>query len=265
MALTNEDGGGIPGTTGSVCTSSPNDQALINNNLISRVGDIEKFLSRLVGADVNANNLSELATNIGNILNGTIVLPGDGYSPYGPGGSIPVPDDFSGTVISGNVITIWTNGVVSYELINGSQTVGGGGVSKFAQVTILAGGGAITAVNILVDADNLVDVSSPTITINETGLYLFTLLDSIGVNTTNAQNSILQLAAVIADVPGTTNIAQAGYATSGSTSGTKAARIGSGVVTTILNAGAVLTASLSQTGGTWTHTGTLSIVKLGSL
>lgn len=126
MPLTNDDGGGGGGgTTGGVCTPSPSDQLAITNNLISRISDIEKFLSRLIGADVNANNLSELATNIGNILNGTIMLTGDGYSPYGPGGSIPVPAGFTGTVLSGNVITTWTDGVVSFEVIPSTGAVTG--------------------------------------------------------------------------------------------------------------------------------------------
>ncbi len=264
MPLT--DGGG--GTTGSVCTPSPGDQSAITNNLIDRIADIERFLSRLVGADVNANNLAELATNLGNVLNGTIMLPGTQYSPYGVGGSIPVPDGYTGTVISGNVITTWTDGVVSFEVINPPGGGGGitvGGVSRFAQVSIQGAVGSITTISVLADSSNLVNTGSTTITMNETGLYLFTMLDAISVNTTNAQRSILQLSASAPDVPGTVSLAQAGYATSGSTSGSKEARIGSGVVTTILNAGAVLTASISETGGTWAHIGTLSIVRLGNL
>lgn len=117
------DGGG--GTTTSVCTPSPSDDLAITQNLIKRISDIERFLAQLVGADVYANNLSELATNIGNILNGTITLPGSGNSPYGPGGSIPVPDGFNGTVISGNVITTWTDGVVSFQVIPSQGLVTG--------------------------------------------------------------------------------------------------------------------------------------------
>lgn len=127
MAVANDNGGTSGsgtggGSTTSVCTINPSDNVSIINNLISRIADIERFLSYLVGADVYANNLSELAKDIGNILNGTITLPG-GDDPNTD--TIP-PDEFTGTVISGNVITTWNNGVVSFQLINGVQTVGGG-------------------------------------------------------------------------------------------------------------------------------------------
>lgn len=114
------------GTTSLVCTVSPSDQEAIVNNLIKRIADMETFLSRLVAYDVYASNLAELADNLGSILNGEIMLPSSGNSPYGVGGSIPVPSDYTGTYISGNVITIWNNGVVTYELINGIPSTGGG-------------------------------------------------------------------------------------------------------------------------------------------
>ncbi len=121
------------GTTGSICSISPSDNISTLGNLISRVADIEKFLSRLVGADVHADNLSELATNLGNVLNGTVMLSGSQYSPYGPGGSIPVPEGFTGSFLSGNVLTIWENGVVRYEVqpSQGGVTTGGGGISDY--------------------------------------------------------------------------------------------------------------------------------------
>lgn len=263
MAEQNDSNGGGygGGSTSLVCTPSPSDQVAILNNLISRVSDIERFLSQLVGADVQANNLSELATDLGNVLNGTIVLPATSWG--GAGSSVPVPADFNGTVMSGNVITTWTNGVVSFEVTNsGGITTGGGSITKWAQVGILASGGAITSVDILSDTSNLVSTSSPTLTINESGLYLFTSTDVIGVNTTNAQYSLLQLYDASFSLPGQSTVAQAGYTTTGTTSGTKAARIGDGLITTIPTNNFDLTASISQTGGTWTHNMTVSIVKL---
>lgn len=154
MAEIPDGGSSGGGSTTSICTVNPSDNVSIINNLISRISDIEKFLSQLVGADVHADNLSELATNIGNILNGTITLPGDGNSPYGTGGSIPVPDGFTGTVISGNVITTWTDGVVSFQVIPSSGiTVGaGGGVTKYLVIqpasTSLSGSGLNATANL---------------------------------------------------------------------------------------------------------------------
>jgi hypothetical protein len=46
----------------------------------------------------------------------------------GPGGSIPVPDGFTGTVIGGNVTTIWNNGVVSFEVDYSQGVTAGSGV-----------------------------------------------------------------------------------------------------------------------------------------
>jgi len=127
MAEPNESGGSSGGgSTTNICTINPSDNVSVLNNLLSRISDIEKFLSQLVGADVHADNLSELAANIGNILNGTITLPSDGNSPYGAGGSIPIPDGFSGQVISGNTTTIWENGVVSFQVTPSSGVVTGG-------------------------------------------------------------------------------------------------------------------------------------------
>lgn len=120
------DSGG--GTTTSVCRVSPSDELAVLGNIISRVADIERFLSKLVYADVHANNLSELADNMGNLINGAVMMP---YSPNdswsGVGGSIAVPEGFTGTFISGGVTTIWLDGVVTFEatphgIMTGSAT-----------------------------------------------------------------------------------------------------------------------------------------------
>lgn len=197
MANQTDEGGGSSGggSTTTICTINPSDNVAVINNLISRISDIERFLSQLVGADVHADNLSELAANIGNILNGTIVLPGDANSPYGDGGSIPVPDDFTGTVISGNVMVIWTNGVVSFELINGEQTAGSGLLST--ALFQIAGGAVATGPSI--STFDFTTLVSQSFVANNTssltmvsGLYLFTLSDSTGyARTGTAAASVL--------------------------------------------------------------------------
>ena len=179
------------GTTPSVCSISPGDENAVLGNIISRLRDIETFLSRLVGADVYANNLAELAKDIGSILNGEILLPGTQNSPYGVGGSIPIPSDFTGTYISGNVTTIWNNGVVTYQVDRTGITVGGG--LKYASYT---NGGTLDTINDgnsdavlnldteVADNSNLASISANTITINVAGDYLV----FVNVEVTNAAN-----------------------------------------------------------------------------
>lgn len=191
MPLPNEDGGSNGGgTTTTVCTPNPSDNVAILNNLISRISDIERFLSQLVGADVHADNLSELADNIGNILNGTITLPSDGNSPYGPGGSIPVPDGFSGTVVSGNVTTIWENGVVSFQVDNSGIVVGGSGgttAAMFGNYNASENVGTGAYQNLTLDTTFFDDIglslSSNTITGWESGWYLINANCTLGLGT----------------------------------------------------------------------------------
>lgn len=127
---TEPDGGTGGGTTSSVCQISPSDNIAVLSNYGNRISDIERFLSRLVAADVHANNLSELADNMGNLINGAVMMP---YSPNdswsGVGGSIAVPEGFTGTFISGGVTTIWSDGVVTYEATPHGIVTGGGVVS----------------------------------------------------------------------------------------------------------------------------------------
>jgi len=259
MPITNDDGGSGGGTTTIVCTPSPSDQLAITNNLISRISDIERFLSMLVGADVYASNLSELATDMGNLLNGTIIMPGTNWA--GEGGSIPVPDGFTGTVISGNVTTIWTDGVVSFQ-VDSTGIVTGVASFSWAQVSILATASAITSISELEDTNGIVSVSSPTITITNSGLYLFAMQDDLSISHTAAAYGLLQLADASFTLPGQATVCEAGQVISGSTSGFKFARLGTSTVTTIPSAGFNLTASASSSGGTWNHAATVSILKL---
>lgn len=206
------DGGATSGTTTIVCTPSPSDEVAILNNLISRVSDIERFLAQLVGADVQANNLSELATDMGNLLNGSIILPNSPNSPYGPGGSIPVPDGFNGSVISGNVITTWTDGVVSFQVDNTGLVVGGGGTTNYIQVAKSGSG-----VNDYISFDsNEFDVGAsltwavgnPTyVTVNDDGLYFVSASEKVtaGASGTNVQRGIQIVLTNSSDVQLSTN------------------------------------------------------------
>ncbi|HEU4345376.1 MAG TPA: hypothetical protein VFU31_27810 [Candidatus Binatia bacterium] len=193
MPLPSDDGGTGGGTTTTVCTTSPSDQLLVDRNIISRIETIEKFLSRLVAKDVYASNLAELADNIGNILNGTIMLPGSEFSPYGTGGSIPVPADFTGTYISGNVITHWDNGVVTYELINGVQTTGGG-VNSYLILEPASATLSTSGLNATFDLSAVLwsggsafgtgSLGTSTIELNESGVYHISVVLQLGVRST---------------------------------------------------------------------------------
>lgn len=258
------DGGGSSGggSTTSICTINPSDNISIVNNLISRISDIERFLSQLVGADVHADNLSELADNIGNILNGTITLPGDGNSPYGEGGSIPVPDDFTGTVISGNVLVVWENGVVSFEVDN-SGIVVGSGRTKYCEVAILGSNDTISLVSSVYDPDNLVSCSGDTITITTPGVYQFGCINVINANHTAAAYGFLEVNDLSFSLPGSASVVRTGTII-GATSGTKYASIGSSFTARVPSSNFVLTAVCSRTAGTWGHSAKLSITKLSS-
>lgn len=168
-------GGTGGGSTTSVCSISPSDNIAVLNNYGSRISDIERFLSRVVAADVYASNLADLAENLGNVLNGTLMLPSTTNSPYGPGGSIPVPDGYNGTVISGNVITTWTDGVVSFEVINTQGGTRGGGLS-YALFTgtggsIANGPGGTTVSFSTVTSQNFVTNNTTSLTLSP-GNYL---------------------------------------------------------------------------------------------
>lgn len=145
------DSGG--GSTSTVCTISPSDNIAVLSNYGNRLSEIERFLSRLVGADVHANNLSELADNMGNLINGSVMMP---YSPNdswsGVGGSIAVPDGFTGSFTSGNVTTIWNNGVVTFQVSPSQGVTVGAAASSYLAVepssTSLSGSGLNATANL---------------------------------------------------------------------------------------------------------------------
>ena len=119
------DGGG--GGSTDICLVSPSDQAGQINNILDRVHNLELAVAQLAGLDVNATNLSDMVESLGTITNGTIMMPDNSIS--GWTNSIP-PGNFTGSIMSNGVITTWTDGVVSFEVLStggGGVTVGGGG------------------------------------------------------------------------------------------------------------------------------------------
>ena len=242
-----------PGDGGlSICNVSPSDQAGQINNILDRLTNCEIAIAKLAGLDVTATNASDMVASLGTITNGTIIMPDNSVS--GWTNSIP-PGDFSGTIISNGIITTWNNGVVSYEVQPSGVTVGGGGSSSFARIRI-TGSTSISSISESVDADGLVSISSPDITIASSGVYLFGLLDSIDILTTaNGDYSLLQV------YDGSFNI----YATSGlgvnANSFGQYVGTGSCYIRTIASDNFTLTAQIVGT-GTWAHYADLSILKL---
>lgn len=68
MSLTQNDGGGafVPsGTAGSMCAISPSDQVGIIDNLLTRIEKLEFALSQVLGANLHANTLGDLSSQVG--------------------------------------------------------------------------------------------------------------------------------------------------------------------------------------------------------
>lgn len=193
------DGGTGGGTTTSVCQISPSDNIAVLSNYGNRIADIERFLSRLVAADVHANNLSELADNMGNLINGSVMMP---YSPNdswtGTGGSIAVPSDFTGSFHSGNVTTIWNNGVVTFE-VTPSSGASIGSISSWLVCevgdTALIGGGSTGRVDMHALYHHGGALGTPDengfITFYESGFYWVSVNIEAGIRT-SAGSAIMQ-------------------------------------------------------------------------
>lgn len=125
MAEINEDGGyGGTSPGGGICWISPSDLAGQVSNLMSRLAQAEADIERLKSANVTAEQLADISELLGLITGGAVILPDGSWA--GQGGSIPVPADFTGSVLSGNVITTWNNGVVSFEVIPSTGVSVGG-------------------------------------------------------------------------------------------------------------------------------------------
>jgi hypothetical protein len=61
----NDGGGGGLGTAGSICTISPEDTTAVLGNLISRIEKLEFNLSQILGANLHAEQLSDLSSQVG--------------------------------------------------------------------------------------------------------------------------------------------------------------------------------------------------------
>lgn len=237
---------------GSWCPVSPSDMAGQIDNLLSRIEQLEQDMAEVKAQNTLAIQLSDFANAAGWIEDVTY-LGISGWTQTPAGTLIPPADG------SFSVSEILANAQASQMNATGS---GAGGVFSWAQFTILASGGAITAINEIYDPSNLITVSSPTLTITLSGLYLFVYHDSISINVTSAASSIVQLVDNSFSLPGQAAVIKVGLVATSTTSGTKNAAVGGGLVTTIPSNAFDLTASISQTGGTWTHTVAGSILKI---
>lgn len=65
----NDGGGGGLGTASSICTISPEDTTAVLGNLISRIEKLEFNLSQILGANLHANQLSDLSSQVGWVYN----------------------------------------------------------------------------------------------------------------------------------------------------------------------------------------------------
>jgi len=101
------EGGGS--STSNLCSISPSDLAGNVDNLVSRVLNLEKLVAQLLGADVSANQMSDITQNLGWVT-GITYLGTEGWTQTGTGTLIPpagwsglasVIDGLSGTVVSG--------------------------------------------------------------------------------------------------------------------------------------------------------------------
>ena len=190
-----------PGGGGSteICNVSPSDQAGQINNILDRLTNCEIAIAKLAGLDVSATNASDMVASLGTITNGTIIMPDNSVS--GWTNSIP-PGDFTGSIISNGVITTWTDGVVSFEVLS----TGGGGV------TVGGGGGGLTDVASLYwNSHDVADFSTyvnfdgvqfnvgssfswsagapEKLTIQETGTYLFNTSQTAGLKATFSETT----------------------------------------------------------------------------
>lgn len=124
MAESGDSNGGYGGTsTPGLCWISPSDLAGQVFNLMAQVAQMQSELNALKATNITAEQLSDISELLGLITGGAVILPDGSWA--GTGGSIPVPNGFSGTVVSGNVITTWTDGVVSFQVIPGTGAVSG--------------------------------------------------------------------------------------------------------------------------------------------
>ena len=242
--------GDLGGGGGSWCPVSPSDMVGTINNLMSRIEQLEQDMAELKAQNTTAAQLSDFANAAGWIDNVTYLgMPGWTQT---PSGTLIPPAGFSLSPILDDALA---RDQLGYSGVSA-------GVFSWAQLTINASGGAITSISELYDSNNIVSVSSPTVTITTSGLYGFFCWDTIGINVTSAASSIVSLTDNSFSLPGQAAVIKVGLTMTSTTSGTKNANVGSGLITTIPSGSFNLTASISQTGGTWTHIVAVSILKL---
>lgn len=131
MPEPNDGGGGGGGTSdpGGICWVSPADMAGQINNLLTRVAQLESVLNQLLGVDITAIDAADIAPGLGTIIGGVWVSSGDTAvlsASMAEWAGTTLPGDFTGTVISGNVMMTWTNGVVVFSQIGGGIASSGG-------------------------------------------------------------------------------------------------------------------------------------------
>lgn len=184
MAQTNDDGGyGGTSPGGGICWISPSDLAGQVYNLMSRLAQAEADIERLKSANVSAQQLSDIAEAIGLLVGGTIVMPGDPTNTMSEWAGTVMPTGFSGSVVSGNVTTTWTNGVVSFQ-VNNQGVVTGGDLKKYAilvysvgYTTILDGTNEFLPMVVSSQEGDFLDATDPAnIFFTQNGVYSQTTL-----------------------------------------------------------------------------------------
>jgi hypothetical protein len=134
MALTPGEGdggaGGLGGTAGSICAISPSDLVGTIGNLISRIEDLEFALSQVLGANLHANTLGDISSQVGWVYNveymgvpgwiqteyGTLIPP-PGFTILGSGMTLSDGNTYSAVLMD-------SDGVLQYGFTTGGQITG---------------------------------------------------------------------------------------------------------------------------------------------
>ena len=103
MAIVNDGGGG---STMQICAVSPLDQQGAIDNLVSRVEELERIVSELLGANLNANQLSDISQQVGWVY-GITYMGVEGWIQTASGSLIPP----AGWTLSGSGILVDSDGV----------------------------------------------------------------------------------------------------------------------------------------------------------
>jgi len=186
MAITIGEGGG---STLSTCSVSPFDIQGTIDNLVKRVETLENIISQLLGANLNANQLSDISEQVGWVY-GITYMGTPGWIQTASGSLIPP----TGWTLSGSGILVDSDGN-DYQgvLMDSDGVLQYGFTASGAIVGNSAGSNSYISLNSLSgtpgDALNLGTVSSQrgaaltltnttTITINQKGVYAYNLIVS---------------------------------------------------------------------------------------